>query len=40
MILPADKGRATVIMDKTEYEDKVLQLLDDEKTHEKPKNDP
>ena len=34
MILPADKGKATVIMDKTEYEEKVLQLLDDEKTYE------
>jgi len=31
-ILPADKGRATVIIDKTEYETKVKDMLEDEKT--------
>jgi len=30
MVLPADKGRATVVLDKAEYE--VLHMLSDEKT--------
>ena len=29
MILPVDKGRATVVMDKTEYEEKVNTMLND-----------
>ena len=33
IILQADKGRATVIMDKTQYEKKVREILDDEKTY-------
>jgi len=40
MILPADKGRATVILDKFEYGEKVRQMLSDEKTYEKLKKDP
>jgi len=40
MILPANKGRATVILDKVEYEEKVRQMLSDEKTYEKLKRDP
>ena len=35
MILPADKGRATVVMDKTEYEEKVNTMLNDVHTYEK-----
>ena len=40
MILPADKGRVTVIMNKSEYEEKCEQLLKDEKTYKKLKGDP
>jgi len=40
MILPADKGRATVILDKVECDEKVRQMLSDEKTYEKLKRDP
>jgi len=40
MVLPADKGRATVVMDKSEYEEKVLAMLGEEKTYEKLKKDP
>lgn len=29
IVLPADKGRATVILDRTEYESKALSLLED-----------
>jgi len=32
MVLPAEKGRAAVIFDKTEYEEKVAVMLSDEKT--------
>ena len=35
MILPADKGRATVKMDSDKYEDQVKAMLSDEKTYEK-----
>ena len=40
MILPADKGRITVIMNKSEYEEKCEQLLKEEKTYKKLKGDP
>jgi len=40
MVLPADKGRATVVLDKTEYEEKVQHMLDGERTYEKLKKDP
>ena len=40
MVLPADKGRATVVLDKAEYEEKVLHMLSDEKTYQKLKKDP
>ena len=40
MILPADKGRATVVMDKTEYEEKVSTTLNDAHTYEKLQADP
>ena len=40
MILPADKGRATVVIDKTDYQDKVQAILADTKTYELLKKDP
>ena len=40
MILPADKGRATVVMDKTEYEEKIHTMLNDAHTYEKLQADP
>jgi hypothetical protein len=40
IILPADKGRTTVVMDKTEYEDKIKALLDDKDTYEPIAKDP
>ena len=40
LILPADKGKATVLMDVDEYEQKVSNMLSDEKTYEVLKSDP
>ena len=40
MILPADKGRVTVIMNKPDYYEKCNQLLSDGKTYQKLKTDP
>lgn len=40
MILPADKGRATVLMDKDKYEQQVMNMLSDSHTYEKLKTDP
>jgi len=39
-ILPADKGKATVIIEKEKYETKVNSMLEDEKTYEKLSKDP
>ena len=39
-ILPADKGRATVVLDRKEYEQKIETLLSDQKTYELLKKDP
>ena len=39
-ILPADKGRVTVVMDKDEYDWKLQQMLDDTNTYEKLRSDP
>ena len=39
-ILPADKGRCTVVLNTTDYDTKILNLLDDTKTYEKLKRDP
>jgi len=39
-ILPADKGRATVIMEKGDYERKVQAMLEDGKTYAKIDKDP
>lgn len=40
MILPADKGRATVLLDRTNYEKKLQDMLDDTSTYRKLTNDP
>ena len=42
LIPPADtrKGRATVIYDKKEYEDKVVLMLSDDKRYEQLSKDP
>ena len=39
-ILPADKGRCTVVMDVTDYEHKVKELLNDTNTYTLLKRDP
>ena len=39
-ILPADKGRATVVMDRSDYENKIKNILSDTKTYEPLKKDP
>ena len=39
-ILPADKGRVTVIMDKSAYEEKIDNLLKDTSTYQQLKSDP
>ena len=38
--LPADKGRVTVVMDKTDYYDKMDTLVNDRQTYEELKRDP
>jgi len=40
VVLPSDKGRVTVVMDKTCYEEKVSSLLSDRSTYCVVKNDP
>ena len=40
MVLPADKGKATVLMDTQEYENKVNIMLQDERTYEQLPSDP
>jgi hypothetical protein len=40
MILPADKGRVTVLLDKEEYISKCHDLLGDNRTYKKLKSDP
>ena len=40
VILPADKGRVTVVMDKTDYHDKMDALVNDKQTYEELKRDP
>ncbi len=39
-VLPADKGKATVVIDSKEYESKLNNLLKDEKVYEILKKDP
>ena len=36
VILPADKGRVTVLMDKTNYHDKMDELVNDKQTYATP----
>ena len=38
--LPADKGRVTVVMDKTEYFDKMDALVNDKQTYQELKRNP
>ena len=40
VILPADKRRVTVVMDKTDYYDKMDTLVNDKQTYEELKRDP
>ena len=40
VILPADRGRVTVVMDKTDYFDKKDALVNDKQTYEELKRDP
>ena len=40
LILPTDKGKAAVIMDKDEYMEKIKVMLSDEKVYKKLKKDP
>ena len=40
VILPADKGRVTVVMDKTDYCDKMDALVNDKQTYKELKRDP
>ena len=40
MIMKADKGNATVIMEKEDYENKIMTLLRDESTYKKLSRDP
>ena len=40
VILPADKGRVTVVMDKTDYNDKMDSLVNDKQTYEVLQRDP
>ena len=40
VILPADKGRVTVVMNKTDYHGKMDALVNDKQTYEELKRDP
>ena len=40
MVLPADKGKATVILDKKDYNSKIEAILNDTKTYQPLKKDP
>ena len=40
LIMGADKGRSTVVLDKVDYDEKVHEMLKDERTYEKLKVDP
>ena len=40
VILPADKGRATVVMDRKDYSAKMLMMLGDRDTYQLMANDP
>ena len=40
LVLPADKGRTTVVMDRARYDEKMNSLLDNRKTYKKLTKDP
>ena len=40
VILSADKGRVTVVMDKTDYHDEMDAIVNDKQTNEELKRDP
>ena len=40
LIISADKGNCTVVMDRKDYDDKVKELLGDESTYKVLKKDP
>ena len=40
LVLPADKGKATVVMNKADYDHKMQQMLCDEDTYQPLKKDP
>ena len=40
LILPADKGRTTVVLDKEDYDRKMFGMLNDEKTYKQLDRDP
>ena len=40
LVLPADKGKATVVMDKADYDGKLQQMLSDEGTYKPRSKDP
>ena len=40
IILPADKGKATVVMDKEDYISQATRMLSEERTYEKLSKDP
>ena len=40
VITPADKGRVTVVMNKTEYREKMNNLVKDDRTYKQLKRDP
>ena len=40
VIVPVDKGRSTVVMDRSEYDQKIRTLLADTKTYKKTKQGP
>ena len=40
LVLPADNGKAAVIMDTEEYKEKIRVMLSDESVYKKLKRDP
>ena len=40
LVLPADKGKATVVMNKADYDDKIQRMLNDESTYQLLDKDP
>ena len=40
LVIPADKGNFTVVMDRKDYDDKVQQMLSDQRTYKVLDKDP